>query len=212
LQNVWEYDDQRFVFHRGRLLLRGRNESGKTKALEVLLPFLLDADLSPQRLDPFGSMARPMRWNLLNDENPEITTRVGYVWLELGRMVDGAPQMCTIGAGLRAKRTTSGVSVWYFVTSLRVDRDLHPLGPDRVPLSRRRLEEAMDGAGRVFERAADYRKTINTTLFGMPDGQYRALIQALLQLRRPPSSPSSSSRPSCPASSPPACRRCRGGW
>ena len=49
IQNVWEYDDQRFVFHRGRLLLRGQNESGKTKAMEVLLPFLFDADLQPQR-------------------------------------------------------------------------------------------------------------------------------------------------------------------
>jgi len=38
-------------------LLRGQNESGKTKALEVLLPFLLDASLQPQRLDPFGSTA-----------------------------------------------------------------------------------------------------------------------------------------------------------
>ena len=61
IQNVWEYDDRRFVFTRGRLLLRGHNEAGKTKALELLFPFLLDADLAPQRLDPFGSTARPMR-------------------------------------------------------------------------------------------------------------------------------------------------------
>jgi hypothetical protein len=61
IQNVWEYDDRRFVFTRGRLLLRGQNEAGKTKALELLFPFLLDADLAPQRLDPFGTTARPMR-------------------------------------------------------------------------------------------------------------------------------------------------------
>ena len=44
IQNVWEYDDRRFVFERGRLLLRGQNEAGKTKAMELLFPFLLDAD------------------------------------------------------------------------------------------------------------------------------------------------------------------------
>ena len=185
LQNIWEYDDQRFVFHHGRLLLRGRNETGKTKALEVLLPFLLDADLSPQRLDPFGSAARPMRWNLLNEDNPEITTRVGYVWLELGRQGEQGPQFCTVGAGLRAKRTTPGVSVWYFLTSLRPDRDLQLLGPGRVPLVRRRLEQALGQGGQVFQRAGDYRRAINRALFEMPAEQYRALIEALLQLRRP---------------------------
>lgn len=30
IQNLWEYDNQRFVFRRGRLMLRGQNESGKT--------------------------------------------------------------------------------------------------------------------------------------------------------------------------------------
>src|SRR5687767_15216421 len=76
IQNIWEYDDHRFVFHRGRLLLRGQNESGKTKALEVLLPFLLDASLQPQRLDPFGSNARAMRWNLLNDAKPDVNVSI----------------------------------------------------------------------------------------------------------------------------------------
>src|SRR5204862_7775121 len=62
LQNIWEYDSQVFVCHKGRLLLRGRNESGKTKALEVLFPFLLDGEFSLHRIDPFGSSARQMRF------------------------------------------------------------------------------------------------------------------------------------------------------
>nr|MDQ2724581.1 hypothetical protein [Actinomycetota bacterium] len=47
---VWRYWDETFTFHRGRLLLRGPNGSGKSMALEMLLPFLLDADTSPGRL------------------------------------------------------------------------------------------------------------------------------------------------------------------
>src|SRR5574341_1333323 len=76
IQNVWEYDDRRFAFARGRLLLRGQNEAGKTKALELLFPFLLDADLAPQRPDPVGTNARPMRWNLVNDADPEQQMRL----------------------------------------------------------------------------------------------------------------------------------------
>jgi hypothetical protein len=241
IQNLWEYDDQRFVFHRGRLLLRGRNESGKTKALELVLPFLLDADLSPQRLDPFGSMSRPMRWNLLNENNPEVKAAVGYTWLELGRRPDGvggggdaggdvgggkggdaddgagggkggdaddgagggkggdaddgaggdddygeaAAEFLTIGARLRAKRTTPGVEVQYFITSLRIDAQVSLLDKRRVPLSRSALESALGDAGTVYRRAADYRRAINTRLLGMDEDQYRALVEALLQLRRP---------------------------
>jgi len=185
IQNVWEYDDQRFVFHRGRLLLRGQNESGKTKALEVLLPFLLDADLQPQRLDPFGSTARPMRWNLLNDANPDVSVAIGYVWLELGRLDDGAPLFCTVGAGLRAKRSVPGVEDWYFLSSQRVDVDLRLYDENRVPVTRAALGEALVGGGQLFDRASDYRRAVNHRLFGMPIEQYSSLLDALLQLRRP---------------------------
>ncbi|ACY15328.1 TIGR02680 family protein [Haliangium ochraceum] len=184
LQNIWEYDDQRFVCHRGRLLLRGRNESGKTKAIEVLLPFLLDADLSPQRLDPFGSMARPMYWNLINDQVPDVQVRIGYVWIEFGRRVDGRAEFCTIGAGLRAKRSKPGVSSWYFLTAQRIDRELDVM-PGRAPLTRSRLEQAIAESGSVFDSRADYRRAVNQRIFGLPDDQYAALIETLLQLRRP---------------------------
>ena len=60
LQNIWQYDHTtRFVFHDGRLLLRGRNGVGKTKVVEVLLPFLLEGSMQPSRLDPFGSPVAP---------------------------------------------------------------------------------------------------------------------------------------------------------
>jgi len=185
LHNLWEYDDQRFVFHRGRLLLRGRNESGKTKALELLFPFLLDADLSPQRLDPFGSTSRPMRWNLVNEHNPEVQVSIGYAWVELGRRGDAGSETCTLGAGLRAKRANPGVDVWYFMTAQRVDRDLRLLDRSRVPLTRHALVEAIGGTGRVFEGRNEYRQAVNQRLFDMSDDQYAALVEALLQLRRP---------------------------
>jgi len=69
-----------FGFHHGRLLLRGANGTGKSKALELLLPYLLDANLRAHRLSTFGS-DRSMHWNLMGDGYPG-ATRVGYVWLE----------------------------------------------------------------------------------------------------------------------------------
>ena len=79
--NVWRYFDEVFEFHQGRLLLRGENGSGKSKALELLLPFLFDANLRANRLSTFGTSERTMHWNLMGD-GATGATRVGYVWLE----------------------------------------------------------------------------------------------------------------------------------
>src|SRR5437773_834216 len=82
--NLYEYDDQVFEFADGRLLLRGHNTSGKTKALELLLPFCLDGDISPRKLDPFAKNAKEMKWNLVGCLDAE--QRIGYAWLEFARL------------------------------------------------------------------------------------------------------------------------------
>ncbi|MBL8915429.1 MAG: TIGR02680 family protein [Archangium sp.] len=185
IQNVWEYDNQRFVFHKGRLLLRGQNESGKTKALEVLLPFLLDASLHAHRLDPFGANARSMHWNLINESNPKTTVSIGYVWLELGRLNSGTAEYWTVGAGLKARRASTQVDDWYFATPKRVDEALHLYDANKVPLTRPNLEAALGTDGTVFGSSAAYRRALNEKLFGLGPDQYGALVDALLQLRRP---------------------------
>ncbi|HEX9243582.1 MAG TPA: hypothetical protein VF875_14155, partial [Anaeromyxobacter sp.] len=184
IQNVWEYDDREFVFNRGRLLLRGQNEAGKTKAMELLFPFLLDADLAPQRLDPFGTTARPMRWNLINESDPDTQQRIGYLWLELGRLEAGKAIHCTIGAGVKARRGSSDVDAWFFVTSQRPGADVRFVIEGR-PLAKGELTQAIGTNGQVFDRRGDYRRAVNARLFAMPDEQYAALVETLLHLRRP---------------------------
>src|SRR5262249_5623712 len=113
--NVWRYYDEVFEFHQGRLLLRGENGTGKSKALELLLPFLFDANLRANRLSTFGTGERTMHWNLMG-EGASGTTRVGYVWLEFRR--DGAPEhwFCC-GARLQASAHTTTVHPDFFTTS-----------------------------------------------------------------------------------------------
>src|SRR5829696_7622186 len=87
--NLYEYADR-------RLLLRGHNTSGKTKALELLLPFCLDGDISPRKLDPFAKNAKEMKWNLVGCVEAE--QRIGYVWLEFARL--GADGLEYVTAGI----------------------------------------------------------------------------------------------------------------
>ncbi|MFE4514230.1 TIGR02680 family protein [Kitasatospora sp. NPDC056783] len=188
--NVWRYYDETFTFHEGRLLLRGQNGTGKSKALEVLLPFLLDASLRPNRLSTFGGSERTMHWNLMG-EGASGKTRVGYVWLEFVRDdggETGGPAHFTCGARLQASVHTTGVTVDYFTTDARIDRPggLSLVNDAGQPLTRAALAEALRGRGEPHGSPTDYRNTVRSTLFpGLSEQRYDALITALLQLRTP---------------------------
>ncbi|MFP3940079.1 MAG: TIGR02680 family protein, partial [Thermoanaerobaculia bacterium] len=190
--NLWQYDDQELRFHQGRLLLRGENGTGKSKALEVLLPFLLDADLSPHRLDPFASTARTMYWNLLEGDKHE--SRVGYVWMEVGRLEEepggGEPRpprpvYRTVGCGLRATRRSRRVDSWFFVTSRRVGGELELTTPGGVPLLKEELARALGEDGTVYGTGKEYRARVDQELFALGENRFDALRHLLLQLRRP---------------------------
>lgn len=181
--NVWRYYDEVFEFHEGRLLLRGPNGSGKSKALELLLPFLFDANLRANRLSTFGTGERTMHWNLMG-EGTTGTTRVGYVWLEF--RLPGAPERWfTCGARLQASSHTTTVHPDYFTTDLRIGDGL-TLTTDGRPLTRTVLEERLGARGTVYPNASDYRDEIRSALFPtLSEQRYDALITAMLQLRTP---------------------------
>lgn len=184
--NVWRYYDEVFDFHQGRLLLRGPNGSGKSKALELLLPFLFDANLRANRLSTFGTGERTMHWNLMG-EGASGTTRVGYVWLEF-RFPGTPDRWFCCGARLQASTHTTTVHADYFTTESRIGT------PDGVmltntagqPLTRSTLEEQLGDRGTVHGNAGDYRAEVRSTLFpALSEQRYDALITALLQLRTP---------------------------
>ena len=185
--NVWRYYGETFEFHRGRMLLRGPNGTGKSKALELLLPYLLDANLRPSRLSTFGSAERSMHWNLMG-EGSSGTTRVGYVWLEFARSGATEPEWFTCGARLQASAHTTAVGADYFTTTRRIGTPdgLSLLGSDGRPLSRAALAEALSPEGALYGSAGDYRGTVRRTLYGaLNEQRYDSLIAALLQLRVP---------------------------
>jgi uncharacterized protein (TIGR02680 family) len=182
--NVWRYYDETFEFHDGRLLLRGPNGTGKSKALELLLPYLLDASLRANRLSTFGTSERTMHWNLMG-EGASGTTRVGYVWLEFASLAERG-HWFTCGARLQASSHTSNVTVDYFTTEARVGGELTLMTDAGQPLTRPALTEAIGGAGTVYATATDYRHAVRQALFpDLSEGRYDALITALLQLRTP---------------------------
>jgi hypothetical protein len=156
--DVWEYDDQEFWFSDGRLVLRGQNTAGKSKALELLLPFVLDGETRPERLDPFGNRSRTMYWNLI-DFHPDRRTAIGYCWLEFGRVdASGAEHFVTVLAGLRANRSAGKkVDTWFAVTPLRVGAGLKLVGADGRAIGAETLRAAIGDVGQVHHTAREHR-------------------------------------------------------
>ncbi|MBM0259690.1 hypothetical protein JNW89_26275, partial [Micromonospora sp. 4G55] len=179
--NVWQYDEQIFQFEDGRLLLRGKNGAGKSKALELLLPFLLDGDV--KRLDATGAGRTTFRW--LMSEGSTAVNRQGFLWAELRRQSgDGTDSFLTLGAVVRWSSATGEARLLYFVTPLRVGPDV-TLVADRQPLPIDRLRDRL-GEDAVYSSARDYRARVARELFGITDaGRYRNLVHLLYRLRRP---------------------------
>ena len=173
---VFEYED-------GRLLLRGNNGSGKSRVLALQLPFLLDAETRPERLEPDGNPAKRLEWHLLmNGRYPD---RTGYTWLEFGRLTDEGPAYRTIGCGMHAVQGKGAPTKWFFLTKQRIGEDLDLVSGGGAPLTRARLEDAIGASGGVFESAEKYRAAIDHEFFSLGTHRYRALMDVLIALRKP---------------------------
>ncbi|MGH3363293.1 MAG: TIGR02680 family protein [Nocardioidaceae bacterium] len=179
--NVWQYDEQEFVFAEGRLLLRGANGAGKSKTLEMLLPFVLDGDKA--RLTASARHHTSLLW--LMTDGYEGQARVGYLWVEFARTTaEGAEERFTCGVGVRASASARTATAWYFTTPRRVGEDL--LLEDKAgPLTRPRLAERLGEDGHIFEQARAYKEHVGRALFGLALDQYDEILRLLYWLRQP---------------------------
>ena len=188
--NVYQYGDEVLHFGGGRLLLRGVNGSGKSTAMNMLLPFLLDAET--RKIDAAGVQTGVLRsWMLTGREEQQ---PVGYLWLELARPsgergrrhagLDAGLEFVVFGCGIRANRSTDNVTTWWFVTDRRPQIDVN-LIEGRTPRSIDSLREALGATSSVFtkDQRSAYRSELRSRLYGGADLQQH--IQLLHTLRNP---------------------------
>jgi uncharacterized protein (TIGR02680 family) len=161
--NVYQYGDETLHFGGGRLLLRGVNGSGKSTAMNMLLPFLIDADT--RRIDAAGEQAAVLRSWMLSGRDEQ--QPVGYLWIEFACTDEATDeqQFLVCGCGIKANRSTDRVSTWWFVTDRRPGVDL-ALMEGRVPLSVDVLRSEL-GPHAVFshDQRSAYRQAVRDALF-----------------------------------------------
>lgn len=186
LLDFWYYDEQEFAFKKGRMLLRGSNGSGKSVTMQSVVPLLLDGNMRPERLDPFGSRDRKMD-NYLLEEGDGREERTGYLYLELKR--EDSETYLTIGIGLRARRGKK-LESWYFALhdGRRINKDffLYKKTDVKITLSKKELEFRLGEGGKLMDTQAEYQEYVNKNIFGFETmDDYKEMIDLLIQLRTP---------------------------
>ena len=187
--NFWLYDWEEFPFSEGRLLLRGENGAGKSVTTQSFIPFMLDGDLRPYRLDSFGSKDRKMSYYLLGEDKEEST---GYLYLEFIKPEHRLYR--TLVVGLRARRSSSSVEFWGFCLSdgRRIGTGpedfalFETKGSQHISLTRQEVHNRFGDGENWVERGSDYKQMVNRMLFGCAEmEQYDRLLRLLIQLRKP---------------------------
>ena len=186
LIDFWYYDEEEFSFADGRMLLRGSNGSGKSVTMQSFIPLILDGNMRPERLDPFGSRARKME-NYLLEEGDGREERTSYLYLELKRK--GGNNYLTIGVGLRARRGKK-LDTWYFYVNdgRRIGKDLflYKDVDQKIACTRLELRNRIGDGGRVMDSQSEYMDVVNRLVFGFEStDKFKEMTDLLIQLRSP---------------------------
>ena len=186
--NFWLYDEETFDLRDGKILLRGQNGAGKSIATQSFIPFILDGDKTPRRLDPFGTKDRRMEYYFLGEGEWEKDESTGYLFLEFKKPETN--QYRTIGIGQRAQKGKP-MSFWGFIIldgrRIGYDMELYrEIGSTKIPYSKQDLKKEL-GEGAIFTATqGEYKALVNKYLFGFPRlDQYEQFIQLLIKVRAP---------------------------
>lgn len=185
-RNFWLYDKEDFGIEDGHLLLRGSNASGKSITTQSFIPFILDGNRSPERLDPFGSRDRKMDYYLLGDGERDEST--GYLFLEFKKK--DLNVYLTIGIGLRAQKGKN-MDFWGFCLCdgrrIGYDFELYEkLGKQMLPLSKQKLRNIISDRENWVENPGAYKKLVNDQLYQFQDiRQFDQMVQLLIYVRAP---------------------------
>lgn len=184
--NFWLYDEEIFEFVDGKLLLRGQNGSGKSITTQSFIPFILDGDRTPSRLDPFGSSDRRMEYYFLGEEGRDEST--GYLFLEFKKEQTG--EYRTIAIGQRARRGKP-MDFWGFVIldgrRVGIDIDFYKeTGSTRIPHDKQLMRKTLGEDIPFTDVPGEYKAMVNKYLFGfLRPEHYEQFIKLLVKVRAP---------------------------
>ncbi len=186
--NFWVYDVQEFILNNGKILLRGANASGKSITTQSFIPYILDGDRQPTRLDPFGGKDRKMDFYLLGSPENGKEESTGYLYLEF--IKPESQQYRTIGIGLHAKKG-SKMKTWHFglLDGRRIGYDFmlyEEKGNQLIPHDATRLKKQLGESNFYTEKTMEYEAFVAEKIFGFEKtclDDFRQLTNILIKTR-----------------------------
>ena len=184
--NFWLYDNESFELEDGKILLRGQNGSGKSITTQSFIPFILDGDRTPSRLDPFGTSDRRMEYYFLGDNEKDEST--GYLYLEFKK--EDSQEYRTIGIGQSAHKGRP-MNFWGFVilNNKRINVDFNLFrqsGEKIIPYDKQELKKVLGEDTPFTDSQKEYKEMVNQYLFGFERiEQYEQYIKLLIKVRAP---------------------------
>jgi hypothetical protein len=174
LISLFHYANQVFEAEDGHLLLRGSNGSGKSTAMELIVPLLFDGNLSASNLSTSDGQ-RSIAYHLLLDGL--YPRRLGYSWAQFAH----GDRWVTLALGVRMSQDTRH-DPWFLVWETPVMIDPHVmLEHDGAPLARREAAKLPDVE--LYDSAEEYRARVNGLLFGFSERRYLAMLKLMRRLR-----------------------------
>src|SRR3954452_6086183 len=180
LISLFHYANQVFDAEDGHLLLRGSNGSGKSTAMELVMPLLFDGNLSASNLSTSDGQ-RSIAYHLLLDGL--YSRRLGYSWVQFAQLgPDGSERWVTLALGVKMSADTRH-DPWFLVwdTPVMIDPHVMLVRDDSAPLGRKDAAKLPDVE--VFDSAEEYRARVNGLLFGFSERRYLAMIKLMRRLR-----------------------------
>lgn len=186
--NFWVYDTEEFPFRNGKLLLRGLNGSGKSITTQSCIPYILDGDRTPSRLDPFGTKDRKMEYYLLGDPDSGKDESTGYIYLEFKKPESG--QYRTVGIGLHARKGMK-MNTWGFcvLDGRRIGFDImlyREAGTEKIPLDAKSLREQLGDKNPFTEKPTEYKTIVAKHIFDIDSesiADFEQLTNILIKTR-----------------------------
>lgn len=183
-----EQKRKEFILNDGKILLRGANASGKSITTQSFIPYILDGDRQPTRLDPFGGNDRKMDFYLLGSPENGKEESTGYLYLEFIKPV--SHQYRTIGIGLYAKKGAK-MKTWHFglLDGRRIGYDFmlyEEKGNQLIPHDAARLKKQLGKSNFYTEKTTEYEAFVAEKIFGFEKtciDDFRQLTNILIKTR-----------------------------